>query len=97
VADERFDIILFNPPYYRGEAHEPLEHAWRSVDTVERFAAQLSEHLAPAGYALVVLSSDGELGAFLQTFRDHELGVTAVARRNLANETLTIYRLSAKG
>lgn len=97
VAGETFDIVLFNPPYYRGEAHAPLEHAWRSVDTVERFAAQLSEHLAPAGYALVVLSSDGELSAFLQTFRDNGLGVTAVARRNLVNETLTIYRLSARG
>lgn len=97
VTGEQFDIILFNPPYYRGEARDPLEHAWRSVDTVERFAAQLPEHLAPAGYALVVLSSDGELGSFLQTFRDHRLGITAVARRNLVNETLTIYRLSAKG
>jgi release factor glutamine methyltransferase len=97
VAGERFDIILFNPPYYRGEAREPLEHAWRSVDTVERFAAKLSEHLTPAGYALVVLSTDGELGAFLQTFRDHGLGITPVAGRKLTNETLTIYRLAAKG
>jgi HemK-related putative methylase len=96
VTDERFDIVLFNPPYFRGEAREPLEHAWRSVDTVERFAAELADHLTPAGYALVVLSSDGELSAFLQTFRDNGLGVTAVARRNLLNETLTIYRLSAR-
>ena len=39
VAGERFDVIIFNPPYYRGTPRDALDHAWRSNDTVERFAA----------------------------------------------------------
>ena len=62
---------------------------------VERFAARLPDHLKPAGYALVVLSSDGDPAAFLDAFRRADLTVTATATRHLINETLTIYRLSA--
>lgn len=97
VRGETFDVILFNPPFYRGEPRDLLDQAWRSPDVIERFAAEVAEHLQPAGYALVVLSSDGETGAFLEAFRKERLDVTVTARRNLINETLTVYRLSAKG
>lgn len=97
VQGERFDVILFNPPFYRGEPRDLLDHAWRAQDVIERFGEGVAEHLAPAGYALVVLSSDGEAGAFLEAFRKARLDVTVTARRNLINESLTVYRLSAKG
>jgi len=29
---ERFDVVLFNPPYYRGVPRNALDHAWRSPD-----------------------------------------------------------------
>lgn len=97
VEGERFDIVLFNPPYFRGTPRDPLDHAWRSVDTVERFAAGLKHHLTPAGYALVVLSTDGDTAAFLTAFANNGLDVAVAARSELINETLTIYRLRAKG
>jgi HemK-related putative methylase len=97
VHGERFDVVLFNPPYYRGAPRDALDRAWRSDDVVERFAAGLGEHLTPAGYALVVLSSDGESRAFLEAFQAGGLDVSVVARRDFVNEILTVYRLSAKG
>ncbi len=93
VQGERFDVVLFNPPYYRGTPQSPLDQAWRSTDVVERFAAGLRAHLTPGGHALVVLSTDGEQGAFLSAFRDRGLAVQVVARRDLVNEVLTVYRL----
>jgi HemK-related putative methylase len=97
LGGERFDVVLFNPPYFRGAARDMADHAWRSEDTVERFAAGLKSHLNPGGCALVVLSTDGDTPAFLQAFRENELDIGVVARRELLNETLTVYRLSAKG
>lgn len=97
VSGERFDVVLFNPPYFRGAPRDPLDHAWRSVDVVERFASGLREHLTPGGSALVVLSTDGDTPAFLAAFASSGLVVSVVARTALINETLTIYRLSPMG
>jgi len=93
VGSQRFDVVLFNPPYYRGAPRNDLDRAWRSTDVVERFASQLPEHVAPGGCALVVLSSDGERNAFLQSFRAAGLVASVVAERDLGNEVVTVYRL----
>ena len=89
----RYDAVLFNPPYFRGEPHDLHDHAWRSVDTVERFALQLGDHLTADGFALVVLSTNGETPAFLQAFRDAGLTVQTVATRDYFNEIMCVYRL----
>jgi len=94
VGDEQFDVVLFNPPFYRGAPRDALDQAWRSVDAVERFAAGLRRHLNPGGYALVVLSSDGEAESFLQAFGANRLDVEAVFQRDVINELLTVYKLS---
>ena len=96
VYSERFDVVLFNPPYYRGDPSDSLDHAWRSPDVMERFATQLGDHLTPDGYALVVLSSDGERDAFVANWRAAGLQTQVVRTRDLINETLFIYRVSAR-
>ena len=90
---ERFDVVLFNPPYYRGQPRSPLDQAWRSLDVIERFACDLPAALAPGGWGLVVLSSDGERAAFLQAFRTQGLSYELVAGQDLLNETLSVYRV----
>lgn len=93
VTGERFDLVLFNPPFYRGTPRDLVDRAWRSPDLIERFAPGLKDHLTPRGFALVVLSSDGERDAFLRAFEAADLGVEMVASRDFVNETLTVYRL----
>jgi release factor glutamine methyltransferase len=95
VANERFDLVLFNPPYYRGVPRDALDRAWRSTDVVERFAAELAGHLTPGGSAMVVLSTVGERPAFLAAFQQQGLTVTCEATRDLGNETLLLLRLRA--
>jgi len=94
VTDERFDVVLFNPPYYRGTPRDALDHAWRSADVPERFAAQLADHLNPSGFALVVLSTDGDQDAFLRATDTHHLSHVVAARRDFVNEVMTVYRVT---
>jgi release factor glutamine methyltransferase len=91
VRGERFEVILFNPPYYRGHPRDLSDCAWRSPDVFDRFLRELPAHLAPGGRALVVLSSDGDIAAALQSAT--HLVVCAVRARDLLNETLTLYEI----
>ncbi|MDQ7029841.1 MAG: hypothetical protein Q9O62_08720 [Ardenticatenia bacterium] len=49
------------------------------------------------GYALVVLSSDGDVDGFLQAFRGHGFAVQAVAEQDWGNEVVWLYKLHARG
>jgi release factor glutamine methyltransferase len=91
VQGERFDVVLFNPPYYRGVPQDGLDHAWRSPDVIERFSAGLADHLTPSGHALLVLSSDGEQSAFLQALATNGCTYRAIAERDFGNEQMTVY------
>jgi HemK-related putative methylase len=94
VADERFDVVLFNPPYYRGVPRDALDHAWRSLDVLDRFAAQLADHLTPDGQALVVLSSDGDGPDILQALERHQFRLEVVAERDFVNEVMRVHRVT---
>jgi release factor glutamine methyltransferase len=91
VRGERFDLVLFNPPYYRGVPRDGLDHAWRSPDVIERFSLELGDHLSTGGHALLVLSSDGEQSAFLQALAANRCTYRAVAERDFRNEQMTVY------
>ncbi len=93
VRGEPFDVILFNPPYFRGQPRDWWEHAWRSPDVLERFAAGLDGHLAAGGWALLVLSTAGVYLEGLRALRRHGFTVRPVAERRLAGETLVVYRV----
>ena len=94
VAGERFDVVLCNPPFYRGEPRTPLDGALFSTDFAERLSGALSLHLTPQGFALVVLSSDGDIAGFEAAFRDAGLAFQTVAERDLVSEQIRLYRLT---
>ncbi len=94
VPDQTFDLVLFNPPFYRGVPKDALDHAWRGLDVFERFAAGLPAALAPGGVALLVLSTDGDAAGMLDALVANHLAHHVVARRDLGNEVLTIHKVS---
>ncbi len=94
VPGQRFDVVLFNPPFFHGQARDLEDHAWRSENTVERFAAALRDHLTPTGFALVILSTNGATTAFLAAFRQSNLHVEVVAQQDVISEILTVYKLT---
>jgi len=93
VPGERFDLILFNPPFVQGSPRNDRDRAWRSTDVAERFAAGLGAHLKSGGSALVLLSTFGDGNVFLDEFHKQHFDISAVAERRFVNERLTIFRL----
>jgi release factor glutamine methyltransferase len=93
VQGERFDLVLFNPPFLPGQPRDQFERALWSTDVLERFGAGLREHLAEDGAALVVLSSLAEHGHHLEFFRERGYRVEPMARRRSPGEVITVYRL----
>jgi HemK-related putative methylase len=91
VRGERFEVILFNPPYFRGRPHDLSDHAWRSTDVFDRFLRELPAHLSPGGCAFIVLSSDGDIAAALSSA--NHLTARAIRERDLINEKLTVYEI----
>jgi release factor glutamine methyltransferase len=93
VPAERFDVILFNPPFLVGAPENDRDRAWRSNDVAERFAAGLSAHLKPGGFALMLLSTFGAAPVFLEEFRKQGCAVQVLARRRFVNEALAVFRV----
>ena len=97
VAGLRFDLVLFNPPFFRGRPKSRRDMAWRGTDVMERFAAGLPLALVPDGRALVVLSTDGDAPGMIRAFKREGLAVEVVARRDFGNEIMTVYGVRHPG
>jgi release factor glutamine methyltransferase len=94
VAGQGFDLVTFNPPFYRGIPFDRLDQAWRARDVIERFAGGLGEMLRPGGQARIVLSTDGEWQAMLDALESAGLVVRAAVSRDFGNEVLTVYAVT---
>lgn len=88
VRGERFDLILFNPPFYAGDPREPWEYAWRSDGTLARFVDGLGDVLTSNGRALLVVSSN-TVGVD-DAVAHHRLQSRVVWTRALMNERLMV-------
>jgi release factor glutamine methyltransferase len=97
VAGETFDLVLFNPPFFRGAPRNPLDHAWRGTDVLERFAAGLPAALAPGGTLLLLLSTDGDCDALLALLREQGFTIETAGRRDFGNEVVTVHAVRAGG
>lgn len=58
----RFDLMVFNPPYLRGEVRGPEDLCWAGgedgVRLTARFLEEAREHLEPGGRVLLLISDD---------------------------------------
>jgi release factor glutamine methyltransferase len=97
VGDERFDRVMFNPPYFRREPRDLFERAFFATDVVERFAAGLRDHLAPGGQCLLVLASSADERTLLRAFESNAFLVELAALRDVRAEVLSLYRLTLRG
>lgn len=96
LAGERFDLILFNPPFKTGEARNDRDRAWRANGLGERFAEGLDRHLKPGGAALLLLSTFGDAQVFLEPLRRGGHGISPLAERRYFGEHLTLYRVTGR-
>ena len=94
VAGQRFDLILFNPPFLSGEPRNERERAWRSNGVAERFADCLDRHLKRNGAALLLLSTYGDAATFLGPLRRRGHRISVFAEGRYVGERLTVYRIA---
>jgi HemK-related putative methylase len=97
VDGDRFDLVLFNPPFVRGVPASDLDRAWRSDDLARRFADGLPDHLRRSGCALVLLSTFGDPAMFIDEFRLRAFTISVLAQRRFVNEKLTIVKIECPG
>ncbi len=88
VSGERFDLVLFNPPFYAGSPREPWEYAWRSDNALDRFARDLGDVLSRGGRALVVVSS--ATAGVEEAITRHGVQSQVVWKRDLIHERLMV-------
>ncbi|HZU81433.1 MAG TPA: HemK2/MTQ2 family protein methyltransferase [Polyangiaceae bacterium] len=96
VDGERFDRVLFNPPFFRGQPRDTFERAFFATDVVERFAQSLGDHLAPGGQCLLVLSSSGDEREILRAFEARGFACELAAERDVRAEVLRLYRVTPR-
>jgi HemK-related putative methylase len=92
VQGERFDLVLFNPPFYFGTPRALWEHAWRSEDALDRFARDLPNVLTPSGRALLVVSST--TAGVSEALARHHLQSRLLWKRDMMNEQLMVVEWS---
>jgi release factor glutamine methyltransferase len=99
VAGEQFDLILCNPPYFRGTPRTLADAAFLGgpqYEWLDRFAAKAGAHLAPGGRILVVLGDAADVPALLARLAAPGWRIAEVARRDLWMEMLYIYALTPR-
>lgn len=97
VAGTRFEVVLFNPPFFDGAPRSTLDQAWRSVDVLERFGAGLPDVLADGGDALVVVSSHGGRARTEAALTGAGLAVSEFLAVDLGYEVVTVLRACRQG
>jgi release factor glutamine methyltransferase len=100
VTGERFDLIVCNPPYLRGEPTSPGLLAYMAGDDfgwLRKFSQGAAGHLNPGGRCLLVLADSTDLAAVLGIFRQSGWRVRPIAERDLIVEHMFIIELSRQG
>ena len=64
IVTKKFDIIFFNPPYYKGNPTNNFERAFKggpNLEVIDRFLVEAKNFLAPSGRLCLLVSSDMNL------------------------------------
>lgn len=97
LANERFDVIAWNPPFYAKAPADMTEAAWfagEGFSVILRFAAELREHLCQGGAAYVVFSEDASAAVVEPIFRTAGFTVTRALRKRWGlRETMVVFEI----
>lgn len=95
--EEKFDIVLVNPPFLPGVPQSEFElalYGGPDVSLLDPFVSEVKSYLQPDGYILMVLSSDANIPVILDKFKDRGFSSTQIHSQKLFFETLYLFRLA---
>jgi release factor glutamine methyltransferase len=93
---EKFDVILFNPPYYPLKPKTYMEAAWccgEGYSMLRKFLTNAKKHLTPKGVIQISLSSYMDLNFIKKLIKTKGFRQIMVARKFLLFEILYLYLL----
>lgn len=92
--EEKFDQILFNPPYLPSEEKDMQALAWaggtRGRETIDKFIKDAPKHLTDKGRIQLLVSSLNDVDDILKTLKEKNLEAKIVAREKLWFEELYV-------
>jgi release factor glutamine methyltransferase len=94
--DEKFDLIITNPPSFAGEPLSMADRAWHAGPGYRDIAPlfkQARQRIAPGGSVYLLLSSHSDLCFFHSLIEEAGFASTIVARRSIWVETFILYQL----
>lgn len=69
--NEKFDIIFFNPPYYKGKPKNNFERAFKggeNLEVISRFLSEAGSSLDPNGVIYFIVSTDMDVKSLERMF-----------------------------
>ncbi len=102
--DERFDIIVMNPPYLPIQTNRQIdpwlstavESGQHGLDVILRFVVDCTKHLTSHGQAFVVVSSFSKLSWLNKHILNNKLDYTIVKHLAFTDEQLYVYKLNKR-
>jgi len=92
-----FDIITFNPPYYKGEPANDFEMAFKggeNLETIKVFFENADKYLNDNGIIYLITSSDSNLSLTEEIIKTNNFKFEVVLRKKRFCETFYIYKIS---
>ena len=94
IAGERFDVVAFNPPWLTTSDDRHAAALRLDTGLPARFAAQLGDHLASSGRAILVLSTTADTDGWLAPLRAEGFVASVLLTRDRGSEILTAWRVA---
>jgi release factor glutamine methyltransferase len=95
--DNVYDIITFNPPYYKGEPANNFEMAFKggeNLEIIQRFFENGGKYLSDNGVIYLITSSDSNLSLTEEIKKTNNFKYEVVLKEKRFFESFYIYRIS---
>lgn len=95
-SDCKFDLILINPPFFRGEVTSPSQHAWycgKDLDFFSSLFKGIKPHLHSSTEVYLILSQDAEIDEIRKLADENKYHFELVSQKKNFFETNYVFKV----
>lgn len=98
IENEKFDVIVFNPPYVPSEKIEFLstDGGKEGLEVIVPFLKSLKKHLNKKGVCYLLISSHNNLRKIYKTIKESNLKYKKIIEKNIFFEKLIVIEICEK-